>query len=213
MRLFLIGGLTSGIALTLLAISIVLADMVTAFYAYLGAVICVCIVIVCAAVNSLTTWGGWVNPDDRLWSNILAYLLTVFVILAYGRFVSTEAWLLNILFNTGSMLVQALILLFGLVGLSGAFQLKQVLEGTEPDEKSKEISARLMLFSLLVGGFMAAVQLALYQIYWWFFDVMAFGLPQAYYYVAMVIGGLAFILVITLGVVLRSKYEPVGGSK
>ncbi len=155
------------------------------------------------------------HPDDRLWSNILAYLLALFAILTLGRFVSivstilmvTTDWLFRILFNTGTMLVLALILLFALVGLSGRFQLREVLEGTDSKGRAKEISARLILFSLLVGGFMVLFQTGLEVLNYYLYTL--FGLPQSYYYVAVGIGAVATALVVTLGVVLRSKYEKV----
>jgi hypothetical protein len=216
MRLFLIGGMATGIGITLLAISILpetITPITTAFYAFLGCVICCLVVIFAAVVNSLTTWAGYVHPDDRLWSNILAYLLSLFTVLTYGRFSYAfygNIWYLNILFNAGTMLVLALVLLFSVVGLGGKFQLRDVIEGVDSEERTKEISARLILFSLLVGGIMAGVQLGIVYLYYFFNDILAFGLPNSYYYIAITIGGIAFILVITLGVVLRSKYEPVG---
>lgn len=207
--------MATGIGATLLFISIYLAhigDITTAFYSYLGCVVCVVVVVFCAAINSLTTWAGFVHPDDRLWSNILAYLLTLFVILTYGRFVSgaLTLWLLNVLFNAGTMMVLALIFLFSFVGLSGRFQLREVLEGTEAEERSKEISARLILFSLVVGTIMAAIQIGLITLYWNLDVTLGFGQPTSYYITAYGIGGIATFLVITLGVILRSKYEPVG---
>jgi len=215
MRLFLVGAMATGIGSTLLFISIYLAhigDITTAFYSYLGCVLCVAVVVFCAAINSLTTWAGFVHPDDRLWSNILAYLLTLFVILTSGRFVTggLTYWLLNVLFNAGSMMVLALIFLFSFVGLSGQFKLREVLEGTEPEEHSKEISARLILFSLVVGAIMAAIQIGLITLYWNLDVTFGLGQPTSYYYTAYGIGAIATVLVITLGVVLRSKYEPVG---
>ncbi|MFX1563690.1 MAG: hypothetical protein ACFFDP_10350 [Promethearchaeota archaeon] len=215
MRLFLVGAMATGIGATLLAISIYLAhigDITTAFYSYLGCVLCVVVVVFCAAINSLTTWAGFVHPDDRLWSNILAYLLTLFVILTYGRFISGPFtyWLLNVLFNAGSMMVLALIFLFSFVGLSGQFGLREVLEGTEAEEHAKEVSARLILFSLVVGAVMAAIQVGLVALYWNLDVTFGFGQPTAYYITAFGIGGIATILVITLGILLRSRYEPVG---
>lgn len=215
MRLFLVGGVATGIGLTLLAISILLSDMNVAFQAYLGCIICAIVVIFCAVVNSLTTWAGSVHPDDRLWSNILAYLLALFAILTLGRFVSIVSavlsvatdWLFRILFNTGTMLILALILLFALVGLSGRFKLKEVLEGTDSKGRTKEISARLILFSLLVGGLMVLVQTGLETLNYYLYTL--FGLPPSYYYVAIGIGAVATVLVVLLGVILRSKYEKV----
>ena len=214
MRLFLIGGLATGIGLTLLAISIVLQDITTAFYAYVGTIICAVIVVIAAIINSLSTWAGYVHPDDRLWSNILAYLLTLFTILTFGRFLAADPlrdFYFTILFNTGSMLVLALILLFGLVGLSGKFRLQEVLEGTSSDERTKEISARLILFSLLIGSFMTAIQVGLLLLYGHLNTI--FLQPNAFYYTSFGIGGIAFLLVISLGVILRTRYEPVSGSK
>jgi hypothetical protein len=215
MRLFLVGGVATGIGLTLLAISIVLSDITVAFQAYLGCIVCAVIVIFCAVINSLTTWAGLVHPDDRLWSNILAYLLALFAILTLGRFVPIVSvvlmvapdWLYRILFNTGTMLIIALILLFALVGLSGRFQLREVLEGTDSEGRTKEISARLILFSLLVGGIMVLVQTGLEVLYYYLYTV--FLLPSSYYYVSVGIGAVATILVVLLGVILRSKYEKV----
>jgi hypothetical protein len=116
-------------------------------------------------------------------------------------------WLYRILFNTGTMLIIALILLFALVGLSGRFQLREVLEGTDSEGRTKEISARLILFSLLVGGIMVLVQTGLEVLYYYLYTV--FLLPSSYYYVSVGIGAVATILVVLLGVILRSKYEKV----
>lgn len=222
MRVFLIGGMATGIGMTLLAISILPTSIIpvtTAFYAFLGCIICCFIVIIAAVVTSLTTWAGYIHPDDRLWSNILAYLLSLFSVLTYGRFAYAglpfahtlaNDWYLEIFFNIGTMMVLAIILLFSLVGLSGRFQLREVLEGIDSSARTKEISARLILFSLLIGAIMAGVQLGFVILYRYFITDLAFGLPNAYYYTSIAIGGIAFILVITLGVILRSKYEPVG---
>ncbi len=209
MRLILLGGMTTGIALTLLGIAIFL-DPSIAFLAYLGCVVCTGIVVACAVVNSLTTWPGFVHPDDRLWSNILAYLLTLFSILTLGRFLKEDIradWWFTLLFNIGTLLLLALILVLSLIGLSGRFRPKGLTEKEKAKDRSKEVASRLILFALLVGAVMAAGQTGLILLWDYFYTT--YGSPLSYYYISVTIGSLTTLILFSLGIVLRAKYEAV----
>ncbi len=209
MRLLMIGGMVTGIGMTLLALSIFL-DISQALYTFIGCVICVVIVVVIAVINSLTTWAGYVHPDDRLWTNILAYVLVLYVLLTFGRFASIDPGFLFTLFNTGTMLLLALVLLVGFVALSGKFQLRDMLEGTGSVGHMKEISARVILLSLLVGVILAVIQLGLGLLYWFLVGLFAF--PLGYYYSAVAVGGIATLIVFLIGFYLRFRYEPISTS-
>ena len=206
MRLILLGGMSTGIALTLLTIAIFL-DPSIAFLAYLGCVVCTGIVVGCAVLNSLTTWPGFVHPDDRLWSNILAYLLSLFSILTLGRFLRADWWY-NLLFNIGVLLLLALILVLSIIGLSGKFRIKGLTEGTESKNQAKAIASRLILFALLIGAIMAAGQTGLILL-WDYLKVVLIDSPTSYYYISVTIGGVTTLLLFSLGILLRSKYEAV----
>jgi len=209
MRLFLVGGMATGIGITLLAFSLLLPDPTYAFYAYIGTIICTAIVVFCAVVNTFTTWAGYVHPEDRLWSNILAYLLTLFVILSLGHFIPPDPWLLNILFTTGTMIVLAYLLVFSMIGLSTTLKIKDVLEGTAPKGREKETTARFILLSLVIGGIMAGVQVGLLALYWYLYQATG-QLALAYRYSAIGIGLFATLLMAAMGILLRSKYEVLG---
>ena len=209
MRLILLGGMSTGIALTLLTIAIFL-DPSIAFLAYLGCVVCTGIVVGCAVLNSLTTWPGFVHPDDRLWSNILAYLLSLFSILTLGRFLRADWWY-NLLFNVGTLLLLALVLVSSLIGLSGKFRIKGLSEGIESKDRAKAITSRLILFALLIGAIMAAGQTGLILLWDYLFGL--YGSPNSYYFISVAIGGITTILLFSLGIALRSKYEAVRPEK
>ena len=202
--------MTTGIALTLLGIAIFL-DPSIAFIAYLGCVICTGIVVACAMVNSLTTWPGYVHPDDRLWSNILAYLLTLFSILTLGRFLKDDIradWWFTLLFNIGVMLLLALILVLSLIGLSDRVRPKGPTKGSKAKDRSKETASRLILFALLVGGVMAACQIGLIILWDYFYTITSIQ-SLSYYYISVTIGSITTLILFGLGIALRSKYEAV----
>jgi hypothetical protein len=202
--------MTTGIALTLLTIAIFL-DPSIAFLAYLGCVICTGIVVASAVVNSLTTWPGFVHPDDRLWSNILAYLLTLFSILTLGRFLKDDIradWWFTLLFNIGTMLLLALILVLVLVSLSDRIRPKSSGRGAKAKDRSKETASRLILFALLVGAIMAGCQTGLILLWDYFYTLTAIQ-SLSYYYISVTIGSITTLILFGLGIALRSKYEAV----
>ena len=98
------------------------------------------------------------------------------------------------LFNMCTMIVVAFVFLFIFVYFS-----KTILEGGESGQL-KEMTARFMMVSLVLGAIMAGLQFVLGEVY----------TGLGYAGGAIVLGIVAIILVFSIALFLIRQYEPVG---
>ena len=136
---------------------------------------------------------GFVHPEDKLVSNMFVFLMTIAAILVFG-YLDEGAAFQQQLFNMSTMIVVAFVFLFIFVYFS-----KTILEGEESGQL-KEMTARFMMVSLLLGAIMAGLQFVLGEVY----------LGLGYVTGAVVLGIVAIVLVFSIAFFLIRQYEPVG---
>ncbi len=203
-RFTTISNILSGIGLTLLGFTAVLkyileslgqTGLAYAFYAWVGGAIILCIVLVLSIINTFTEIGGFVHPTDKLISNMFVFLMTIATVLMLG--ITEEGSIYDVaLFKMASMIIVAYVFLFIFV-----FFAPSITKGGE-EGQLKEMTARFMLVSLMLGAVMAALQIVLDSV-WTFFG-------GSYGYAAGSLGLIAFVIVIFIVLFLERKYEPVG---
>ncbi len=204
-RLTTTGNVFSGIGLTLLAVTIFLKfilDSLSAtpdqllypFYVWLIALGILAIVVVIGVINTFTEMTGFVHPDDKMYSNMLVYIMALGTLLVLGLLQGVDLTIQGYLFNMGTMIVIAYIFLFVFV-----FFGSKIAKGAE-EGQVKEMTSRFMLVSLILGVLMAGAYLMLSIIY----STFSYGWAAAVLMIFAV--ALVFLMVIFLG----RKYEPVG---
>ncbi|MFW9799441.1 MAG: hypothetical protein ACFFD9_03325 [Candidatus Thorarchaeota archaeon] len=201
-RITTISNILSGIGIAILGFSAVLKYLLDPldpgtlfpFYAWIGGAAILAIVIAMSVVNTFTEMTGFVHPEDKLVSNMFVFLMAIATILIFGLLDEGALYQRN-LFDMGAMIVIAYIFLFIFVFFSG-----QITEAGEMGQV-KEMTARFMLVSLVLGAIMAAVKVGL-DIIW--------EATQSYTVAAGALGLFALVLVVLIVVFLGRKYEPVG---
>jgi hypothetical protein len=201
-RLTTISNIFAGIGFAILGFSIVLKFLLgtldpnstVPFWSWVVGVALLGLVIIFTIINTFTEMTGFVHPEDKLVSNMFVFLMTIAAILVFGYLNEGEE-LQPELFNMSTMIIVAFVFLFIFVYFS-----KTILEGGESGQL-KEMTARFMMVSLVLGAIMAGLQYALGIIY------------EALLYTggAIVLGIVAVILVISIALFLIRQYEPVGG--
>ncbi len=200
-RLTTISNILAGIGIAILGFSIVLKYIYQSisttssipFYSWLIGVLLLGVVIISTVINTFTEMTGFVHPEDKLVSNMFVFLMTIAAILVFGYLDEGEP-LQEQLFNMSTMIVVAFVFLFIFVYFS-----KTILEGGESG-KLKEMTARFMMVSLVLGAIMAGLQYALGVIYG----------ALLYTGGSIVLGIIAIILVVSIAFFLIHQYEPVG---
>ncbi|MFQ5832021.1 MAG: hypothetical protein ACE5H4_04930 [Candidatus Thorarchaeota archaeon] len=201
-RITTISNILSGIGIAILGFSAILKYLLDPldpgtlipFYAWIGGAAILAIVIAMSIVNTFTEMTGFVHPEDKLVSNMFVFLMAIATILIFGLLDEGATYQRN-LFDMGAMIVIAYIFLFIFVFFSG-----QITEAGEMGQV-KEMTARFMLVSLVLGAIMAAVKVGL-DIIW--------EVTQSYTVAAGALGLFALVLVVLIVVFLGRKYEPVG---
>ncbi len=202
-RLTTISNILAGIGLAVLGFSIGLKYLLESlnvsntsypFYMWVGGAGILGIVVLFTIINTFTEITGYVHPMDKLVGNMFVFLFAIAAILAFG--ILDEGVLYQeMLFGVASMIVIAFVFLFIFVYFSST-----ILEGEETGQL-KEMTARFMMVSLVLGAIMAVVKVGLDYVY----------TTYKYSFAALILGGVALGLVVIIALILIRKYEPVGG--
>ena len=204
-RVIAIGNFLSGIGLAALGFAIILkaildtgsptpAQLLYPFYIWAVALAGLGVVLLISIVNTFTEITGFVNPDDKLVSNMLVYIHALATLLTFGLLEGVDAVTQGYLFDMGTMIVIAYIFLFVFV-----FFGSKIAVGAETGQV-KEMTSRFMLVSLVLGVIMAGVYLALSIIK----NTFSYGWAAGGLFL------LAFALVVLIVFFLGRRYEPVG---
>jgi hypothetical protein len=201
-RLTTISNIFAGIGLAVLGFSIGVKYLLESlgqtgtaypFYIWVGGAILLALVIIFTIINTFTEMTGFVHPEDKLVSNMFVFLMTIAAILVFG-YLDEGAAFQEQLFNMSTMIVVAFVFLFIFVYFS-----KTILEGEESGQL-KEMTARFMMVSLVLGAIMAGLQFVLGEVY----------TTLGYVTGAVVLGIVAIVLVFSIAFFLIRQYEPVG---
>lgn len=202
-RLTTLSNVLSGIGLAVLGFSILMKYIIETltttttsypYYLWLAGLGLLAVVVIMSVINTFTEITGFVHPEDKLVSNMFVYLMAIGTVLIFGV-LDEGAMYQEVLFNIASMIVIAYVFLFIFVFFS-----RTITEGSEMGQV-KEMTARFMLVSLVLGGIMAALLVGLRSI-WDYFG--------SYNWAAGALGLFAVVLVLVIVFALGRKYEPVG---
>ncbi len=206
-RLTTISNVLSGVGLTILAVSagvkllLLTADVEFTsslwrlpYYLWLASVVILGLVLLMSIINTFTELTGFVHPEDKLLSNMFVYIFAIGAVLILG-YINEYPDLQELLFNVASMIVIAYVFLFIFVVFSST-----ITEGSEIGAV-KEMTARFMIVSLLLGGVMAGLLIG-FRFVWDFFN--------SYVHAAATLGLSAVVLAVLIVLFLSRKYEPVG---
>ena len=202
-RLTTISNILSGIGLAILAFSAILKYLLESlgvtttlipFWAWIAGAALLTVVVLMSVVNTFTEMTGFVHPEDKLISNMFVYLMAIATVLIFG-ILDQGVPFQESLFNIASMIVIAYVFLFIFTYFSAT-----ILEGGEMGQV-KEMTARFMLVSLLLGAIMSILLVGLQ----WVWDAF-----NSYEVASVALGIFAVVLVVFIVMFLGRKYEPVG---
>ncbi len=203
-RLTTISNVLSGIGITVLGFAAIIKFMLQALSitgtlypleAWIVGAALLVVVLIMSSINTFTEKTGFVNPEDKLVSNMFVFMTAIFAILIYGYLDPVDPVLQASLFNIATMIVIAYVFLFVFVYFSGT-----ITKGSEKGQ-IKELTSRFMLVSLLLGVVMAVVKVG----FDWILTTVNF-----YEGAAVALGLFAVFLVVVTVMFLGRKYEPVG---
>ncbi|MGQ4912844.1 MAG: hypothetical protein ACP6KW_11790 [Candidatus Thorarchaeota archaeon] len=209
-RLNTFGNVLSGIGLTMLGVVIFLKYFIESqgitggaeqypFYGWVIALVVLGIVLLISLITTFTELTGYVHPNDKLYANMLTFMLTISTLLVYGLLlddtIPDNVTIQGYLFDMGTMIVIAYIFLFVFV-IWGS----KIAAGAEVGQV-KEMTSRFMLVSLVLGAIMAGVNFALNFIR---------TLTNSYAWSAGALVAFALVLVLMIVVFLSRRYEPIG---
>ncbi|TXT55843.1 MAG: conserved membrane protein of unknown function [Candidatus Thorarchaeota archaeon] len=201
-RLTTISNILAGIGLAILGFSAVLkylleslgtADTAFPFYTWIIAAVILGIVIFMSVITTFSEMTGFVHPEDKLVSNMFVFLITIGTFLMFGILDEGELYQ-SWMYNIASMMMIAFVFLFIFVFFSAT-----ITEGGDTGQV-KEMTARFMLVSLVLGGILAGLKLGLDLIYDTYFYESAAGL----------LGIISVALTVLIVMFLGRRYEPVG---
>ncbi len=198
-RVVTFGNVLSGIGLAMLGFVIFLKYAIAdpgdyPMYGWLLALAVLGVVLIISIVTTFTEKQGYIHPNDKLYANMLVFMMTIGTLLVYGLLITDEI-IQGYLFDMGTMIVIAYIFLFVFVAYGS-----KIAAGAETGQV-KEMTSRFMLVSLVLGAIMAGVNFLLNLIR----DV-----TSSYGWAAATLTAFAFALVLLIVVFLSRRYEPIG---
>ncbi len=202
-RLTTISNVLSGIGLAVIGFAVVfdwLQDTGAltvngAWLAWLVGASLLVLVVAMSVVNTFTEITGFVHPDDKLVSNMFVFLMAIATILVFG--VLNEGIPFQpYLYRISSMILIAYVFLFIFVYFSAT-----ITQG-EKTGQVKEMTARFMLVSLLLGAVMSLLMVFVDWVY--YYPGLLYGGA------AIVLGAFSVAIVLVIVFFLARKYEPVG---
>ncbi|NHJ12845.1 MAG: hypothetical protein EAX95_04175 [Candidatus Thorarchaeota archaeon] len=202
-RITTISNIMSGVGIAILAFAAIIKYILESlgqtgttypFYIWIVGAVLLAIVIIMSTINTFTEMTGFVHPEDKLVSNMFVFLMAIATVLIFGLLDEGVTYQRS-LFDMAAMIVIAYIFLFIFVFFSG-----EITEAGEMGQV-KEMTARFMLLSLLLGVIMAGVKVGLDFIW---------DATDSYTLAAGALGIFAVALVVLIVVLLGRKYEPVG---
>ncbi|MEX2682839.1 MAG: hypothetical protein Q6373_014710 [Candidatus Sigynarchaeota archaeon] len=213
MRLIPIQFFVGGIALAVLIVAILIqyVDVIqaAAFYAYIVSVCCL-VVLVLLSIISTFTQKVFIHPDDRLWGNTFCFILFMADTLALGHFFDPDVYgppgdpnsLSNMMkifsYNAGSSVLITFLLIYLVLFFSKKIGFHELIMG-DPNKREKEIVARFILFSILLGAILIMLKFLLDQLY----------VSIGYTWGVWAIMGISFGVIILIAITNWKKYAPV----
>jgi hypothetical protein len=209
MRLVLIQGIVGGIALAILIMAIVLQYLVNVlpsiqtgiFITYLVSVCCLIFLVFLSVVSTFFS-KAFIHPDDRLWGNTFCFVLFMADTLALGHFfpsgVAVNEVIRKFSYEAGSYVLITFILIYLVLFFSKKIGFHEIILG-DPNKREKEIVARFILFSILLGAILVSLKYLL--------DIM--------YGFVNYTGGVWIMMISSFGIIMLiaftnwKKYAPV----
>ncbi|MBD3187144.1 hypothetical protein GF325_09970 [Candidatus Bathyarchaeota archaeon] len=163
-----------------------------AYYVAMGFLVALILV---SLVNSFTQ-KVYVHPDDKLFGNIFTYILFMAVILTLGNFFDEQ--MKEFSYDAGVYILTTFVFVYLVLILARKIGFHELLDDT--NKREKELIARFILFSILVGAGLVFMKYLYDQLY----EIMEYG------WGVVIIGASTFIVIMLIGISSWKKYEPVG---
>ncbi len=209
MRLVLIQGLVGGISITILVFAILLQYLIpaVALITYMISVGGLVVLVVISIISSFTQ-KIFIHPDDRLWSNTFTYILFMAVTLALGHFFNpavgdppTQAFnesVRSFSYEAGAYVLITFVLIYLILFFSRKIGFHELIF-EDSNKREKELVARFILFSILLGAVLVGLKYLLDKVY----DLLQ------YTGGVWVIMSLSLVFIILISVLNWKKYSPI----
>ncbi len=211
LRLVLIQGFVGGIALAILVFAVLLQYVTiiqfAAFYAYIVSVCCLAVLVLFSVISTFTQ-KTFIHPDDRLWGNTFCFILFMADTLALGHFFDPAVYgtgvdslhviMKQFSYTAGSSVLITFLLIYLVLFFSKKIGFHELIMG-DPNKREKEIVARFILFSILLGAILVALKFLLDLLY----EALGFSIG------VWIIMGISFGIIVLIAITNWKKYAPV----
>nr|MDO8110362.1 hypothetical protein [Candidatus Sigynarchaeota archaeon] len=211
MRLVLIQGIVGGGALVILIIAILFqyieAVQPIVRIMYIISVVMLVVLVLLSVIATFQT-KTFIHPDDRLFGNTFTWILFMADTLALGHFFPPKDGLgVEIPFNlavrtfsyeAGAYVLITFVLIYLVLIFSKKIGFHELIMG-DPNKREKEIVARFILFSILLGAILVGLKYLLTVAY----EVLT------YTGGVWIIMGLSVVIILLIAITNWKKYAPV----
>ncbi len=199
---FFVGGIAAAILIIAILLQYVEVIRSAAFIAYLVS-LCFLVALTIISVISTFTQKTFIHPDDRLIGNTVCFILFIAEMLAFGHFFDPSLGEISVnmrafSYNAGSSVLITFLLIYLVLFFSKSIGFHELIAG-DPNKREKEIVARFILFSILLGGILVALKFLLDQMY----------IELTYTWGVWLIMGISFAIIIAIFITNWRKYAPV----
>jgi hypothetical protein len=167
--------------------------MVT-YYVAVGILV---ILIIIAVYNSFTD-KVFVHPDDKLFGNIFTFILFMALTLSFGYF-QDSLLLEKASYDAGVILLLLFIFVYVMLFFAKRIGFHELLMDDQ-FKREKELMARFILFTVLLGALLVVMKIV--------FDMIYESLN--YSWGVLCVGLATFVVLMVVGLSTWRKYEPIG---
>ncbi|MFX0098336.1 MAG: hypothetical protein ACFFCS_02070 [Candidatus Hodarchaeota archaeon] len=157
------------------------------------------VLIVIAIYNSFTD-KVFVHPDDKLFGNIFTFILFMALTLCFGYF--QDESLQKTSYDSGVILLLLFIFVYVMLFFAKKIGFHELLMDDQ-FKREKELMARFILFTVLLGALLVFLRML--------FDVIYAYL--SYNWGVLFVGLATFVVLMIVGLSTWRKYEPIGPKK
>jgi hypothetical protein len=168
---------------------------------YLISVICLVVLVILSVISTFQT-KTFIHPDDRLFGNTLCFILFMADTLALGHFFPPGPLINETIrkfsYEAGSYVLITFVLIYLVLFFSKKVGFQELVAG-DPGKREKEIVARFILFSILLGAILVSLKYLLDTLY---------GI-LTYTGGVWIIMAASFVIIMLIAVTNWKKYAPV----
>jgi len=168
---------------------------------YLFSVICLLVLVFLSVISTFQN-RVFIHPDDRLFGNTLCFILFMADTLALGHFFppgpAENEMIRRFSYEAGSYVLITFVLIYLVLFFSRKIGFQELV-AKDPEKREKEVVARFILFSILLGAILVGLKYLLDMLYGLLFYSGGVWIMMA----------ASFVVIMLIALTNWKKYAPV----